>query len=116
MKLDTFTKSYIETLLWSECDDNGEPLDGIYDTDDIHKESLKSIVEDCQGFMTNNWANIRRNLSQAGHDFALTRNRHGAGFWDGDWEQSVGQVLTNASHSFGGQHLYVGDDNKLHVM
>ena len=51
---------------------------------------------------------------QIGHDFWLTRNRHGAGFWDrglGD----VGDRLTKAAHAFGESDLYVGDDGNLYV-
>jgi hypothetical protein len=36
----------------------------------------------------------------AAHDFILTRNRHGAGFWDGEWHEPWGQRLTQLSHNF----------------
>ena len=36
-----------------------------------------------------------------GHDFWLTRNRHRAGFWDGDWEDSHGRHQTNLANDFG---------------
>jgi hypothetical protein len=49
---------------------------------------------------------------RGGHDFWLTRNRHGAGFWDGDWER--GAELTKAAHTFGGIDLFVGDDGRVH--
>lgn len=34
----------------------------------------------------------------AGHDLWLTRNGHGAGFWDGDWRDH--DVLCNVSEQF----------------
>ena len=37
----------------------------------------------------------------AGHDFWLTRNGHGAGFWDGDWQEPAAAALTAAAHAFG---------------
>lgn len=40
-------------------------------------------------------------FKQAGHDFWLTRNHHGAGFWDGDYPEPEGTELTKLSHSFG---------------
>jgi hypothetical protein len=33
------------------------------------------------------------------HDFFLTRNGHGAGFWDGDYKN--GEKLTEIAKSFG---------------
>lgn len=34
-------------------------------------------------------------------DFYLTRNGHGAGFWDGDYPDEVGRKLTDIAHGFG---------------
>lgn len=36
----------------------------------------------------------------AARDFWYTRNGHGAGFWDGDWEKSIGEKLTSISKMF----------------
>ena len=46
--------------------------------------------------------------SRAGHDFFLTRNRHGAGFWDRNLGQ-VGDRLTTAAHVYGECYLYAAD-------
>ena len=48
-----------------------------------------------------------------GHDFWLTRNRHGAGFWDRGLE-FVGINLTDAAHAWGEFNLYVGDDGLIY--
>lgn len=42
-----------------------------------------------------------------GHDFWLTRNNHGAGFWDGDWE--LGNELTELALRFGNVDVYLHD-------
>jgi hypothetical protein len=42
-------------------------------------------------------------------DVYLTRNGHGAGFWDGDWPVS-GEFLTAASKMLGESTPYRGDD------
>jgi hypothetical protein len=47
------------------------------------------------------------------HDFWLTRNRHGCGFWDGSYKD-LGDRLTNAAQAFGECDLYVGDDGKIY--
>lgn len=111
----TFLTAYIETLLWSETDDNGEPLDGSYDYTDVGFAQRAEMQQDCDEFIAANEADLADiDASQAGHDFALTRNGHGAGFWDrglGD----VGDRLSDASKVYGTQGLSVGDDEKLYV-
>jgi len=107
-KLDVFTRSYIEAALWSSCDDADTPLDESYSVDDIDPATLAAMIADCQAFQAEHWDDIADDLTRAGHDFWLTRNHHGAGFWDGDWPDD-GKRLTDASHAYGSVDLYVHD-------
>jgi hypothetical protein len=52
-------------------------------------------------------------MDYAGHDFWLTRNHHGCGFWDRGLGE-LGDQLTKASQQFDEIDLYVGDDGKLY--
>lgn len=143
MKLDAFTQAYIECALWSTTDNacsegcrpalngkpeehaqdcgretGGEPLDKNYGLEDIAPKSLAAMQDDCIQFRCfRGNARLLRESSlsdeQAGHDFWLTRNGHGAGFWDrglGD----IGEMLSAAAKSFGSADLYVGDDGKVY--
>ena len=105
--LDTFTRQYLETLLWSECDEEGEPLDSRFSVDDFTLAALKSCAGDCRDFQRAQAADLAAagDKSQNGHDFALTRNRHGAGFWDRGYGD-VGQRLTAACRPYGPANLY----------
>jgi hypothetical protein len=47
-----------------------------------------------------------------GHDFWLTRNGHGAGFWDRGLGE-LGDFLTKMSKPFGEATLYVSDDGEV---
>lgn len=114
--LDKFTRAYIEAALWAtnESTPSGVvPLDEIYDIEDIDAETLKDMVADCVRFQRENENDISHNLRLAGHDFWLTRNGHGSGFWDGDWGEA-GDRLTEASKKYGEVNLYVGDDGKIY--
>ena len=113
--LDTFTRAYVECALWASHED-GTPLDDNYDPMDFHPDAIAAMVADCRKFQEENAPDIMLDLGRAGHDFWLTRNGHGAGFWDGDWHDSVATALTEASDAFGETWLYVGDDNKLHIL
>lgn len=115
-----FFNQYVVTALWSSCDDSDTPLDSNYSMQDIDPETLEVMRGDCTAFMATiasdgldgSWG--REDYSRAGHDFWLTRNGHGAGFWDGDWEKTLGERLTQISKSFGTFDLYIGDDNLVH--
>jgi len=112
MKYDSFTTAYMEAALWSSTDDSDIPLDQQYSLADIAEDTRERMVADCSRFQAE--AVIAPHYKEAGHDFWLTRNGHGAGFWDGDWPDS-GEELTRISHSFGTYELYVGDDGKIHA-
>ena len=131
-KLDAFTRQYIVTALWSsndESDDNGgDPLDKNYGIEDLSPECLATMVKDCAKFQADNWAWIgladRRHgqdSARCGHDFWLTRNGHGCGFWDGDYshdygEGLIGKALSKACEPYGETWLYVGDDGQIYTM
>jgi hypothetical protein len=119
-ELDEFTKAYIECALWAENDNaddsGGEPLDQNYSVDDFDQDALLIIKADCERFQRENAADlIESNCltsgvargewtvdGQAGHDFWLTRNGHGCGFWEtSDWREESGKRLTQASKRFG---------------
>ena len=109
--------SYIETALWSSLDHNDEPLDSNYNDDDLSEEAMLKSTQDCAEFIRQAGDLLKGlSLNQVMHDFWLTRNHHGAGFWDGDYEYKVGKKLTEIAHGFGEVNLYVGDDNKLYLM
>jgi hypothetical protein len=121
---DRFFHAYVECALWSSTDENGEPLDGSYGPDDLSTEALKSMREDCDDFIQgaeNDLLALRVSFKdgmtpeQAGHDFWLTRNRHGAGFWDRGLGE-VGDRLTAMAHPYGSSDLYVGDDGLIYVV
>ena len=55
-------------------------------------------------------------LPQAGHDFWLTRNGHGPGFWDRPeiYGEEKAQELSALAETFGVVDLYVGDDGRIY--
>jgi hypothetical protein len=114
-RTDAFGRGYIEAALWSSTDDDGESLDH-FDASNIDAATRRQMYKDCKAFKRQNRRLLRKSgLSQErqGHDFWLTRNRHGAGFWD-EGIGRIGNALTKAAHAFGSFDLYLGDDGKIH--
>lgn len=117
MKTDKFLQAYIECALWSSTDENEEPLDRNYSASDIAPSTLLQMEQDCQSFKDvctdQNLDWCPEGEERAGHDFWLTRNHHGAGFWDRGLGE-LGAALTEWAHAEGSADLYVGDDGLIY--
>jgi hypothetical protein len=107
-------------------DDQGTPLDDSkYADAELAPETLKRFETDCERFQAE-YAKLTTGLddqvlrsfppdSHIPHDFWLTRNHHGAGFWDGDYPKAIGEALTKLAHSFGECDLYIGDNGQIYI-
>jgi len=117
--MNKFFEAFLVCALWSTNDESdesgGEPLDKNYSIDDIAPEALEAFELDCERFQRENAELLAQagDDSQNGHDFWLTRNGHGAGFWDRGYG-NVGEALTEACKAYGTVYLYVGDDGKIY--
>lgn len=121
---DLFTQGYIEAAFFTEANPDNEEMED-KGFDDLSLETLVAMIADCKKPQEENCALIdgdectRGNGEysqdeQAGHDFWLTRNGHGAGFWDSDWPVN-GEALTEACESYRQVDLYVGDDGRVYA-
>lgn len=112
--LPTFVRAYLECALWSSAESE-EPLNNGRDVSDFAPAAIVKATEDCADFQAACAADLEGiDDSQAGHDFWLTRNRHGVGFWDRGLG-AVGDRLTMAAHAYGESDAYLGDDGKMHL-
>ena len=108
----TFLNAYIATALALSTDDDGVPLDET--PHELHPDTLARMKADCLAFQVQNAEDLKGiPYDLAGHDFWLTRNGHGAGFWDRDLGE-VGDRLTKACKAFPEVDLYAGDDGFIH--
>ena len=120
-ELDRFTSSYLESALWSSTDDEGTPLDDAKYADiELSPELIALFNTDCANFRADNAALLEQaseyqSEGHQAHDFWLTRNGHGAGFWDGNYPKELGEALTKASKAFDTCDLYIGDDGKMYA-
>lgn len=114
-KLDTFTRAYIEAMLWSETDPGNDdrPLDRDFDESSFDADELARIVADCNTFQEAFSELIGYDDERAGHDFWLTRVGHGCGFWDGDWPEPAATVLTAGAKWFGHVDVIPNDESLI---
>ena len=115
--MDRFLQAYIAAALWSSTDEltpeGGDFLDKKYGHDDLAPETLAKMQADCDKFQAENAQDIEGREEQAGHDFLLTRQHAGCGFWDGDWPEA-GDRLTQACKKYPEVNLYVGEDGLIY--
>lgn len=106
--MDAFTLGYIECALWSEN------LNDV-SVSDLSAETLGRLVADAKDFQKTNRALLDRANEQGrddahlGHDFWLSRNGHGTGFWDRGLG-AIGTELHKNAKPYGECHLELGED------
>lgn len=118
---------YIACMLWSTSGDyKGRELESLEDYS-LAPATFDKCADDCRTLYINNrddcaeaaarfsCHNDNTGYQGVGHDFWLTRNHHGAGFWDGDLPEAVGKRLTEVSHTFGELSPYLGDDKRVYL-
>jgi hypothetical protein len=119
MDLKSFTQVFVESLLWSEVDyDTEESLDQGYDLLSCTPEVWSTATRDCQDFLNKFGSRIDSDkLRLAAYDFALTRNGHGVGFWDGDWDY-MGEDFVKEVDEYcesAGNFNLCAEDGKVHL-
>lgn len=124
--LEIFIQAYIQCSLWAthsgfmDENENDLPLDKFHHPNCVQSSVREQVKLECEDFLkredvspiTEKWG--KEEYQRAGHDFFLTRNHHGGGFWDGSWPEPDGDILTNASHEAGSSEPYVGDDGEIY--
>lgn len=126
-----FLRAYLECALWlgtdESDDDAGRPLDENYSISDFHPSSVQQAAKECAAFERDNagaledfyavWPKSPDGDSAkafAGHNFWLSRNGHGTGFWDRG-AGATGDALHKAAEDCGERYVYVGDDGALYI-
>ncbi len=99
--LDAFTRAYLHAAAFTE---DPEPGQGEYpepDEDQFDPDFVAHAVKDCESFQSAFGDLIVDDPDHAGRDFWYTRQGHGCGFWDGDWDEPAASVLDAAASAYG---------------
>lgn len=133
--LEQAAAAYLECALWAEtcCIDQGDTDDrSWYDRGYELGSFAPSALADARATVTDAlamvarerpadvWPKVEADPGQFGHDLWLTRQHHGAGFWDGNWDAShngpsIGRWLTDTvAKPYGETYTYMGTDGFIH--
>ncbi|GAG51329.1 unnamed protein product, partial [marine sediment metagenome] len=115
--LDAVVRDYLVAALWADLtadDDQGTPLDN-YGIINIAPESIEKAKKEVADF-EEKAGDLLDGLDdgQVGHDIWLSRNGHGAGFFDRGYGEK-GDKLQDMARDMGTAHIYVGDDGKVYI-
>lgn len=87
--LGAFERGYITAAFWTDAGPDAEGDLSEAGFADLAPEALESILDDCGTFQADNrhllalaYSRPDYDAARGGVDFWLTRNGHGAGFWD----------------------------------
>lgn len=132
-RLAVFVDHYIQAALWSSVDNRddsgGTPLDDAkYGESKLTRAARKAMRADCLDFLRRHAGLIcalesvaneygygshpdcgrtHPIMAAAAHDLWLTRNGHGAGFWDRGLPEDLADALSDAARAAGTRDLYV---------
>ncbi len=86
----------------------------------IHDDSKMKAYDDVKKFLDNEEVKVaifdeEIDEEQLGHDIWLSRNGHGAGFFDHNYYPENEEVLMNMARSLGSSDVYIGGDKKIHL-
>lgn len=112
---------YLEAALWSSTNEDGDPLDRQYSIDDfteharhqakVELEQFDAEVERVVSVLDEETAD-GLDFSYLGHDFWLSRNGHGSGFFDRPERYGeIADVLQELARSAG--ECYIIDDPQV---
>lgn len=97
----------------------GDPFDTHFSLEDFTKGTLETLRAHAYSFWSRMWFYIDcdeqakdATPEQAGHDFWLTQNGHGAGFWDGDWPK-YGDTFTKLAKCYPEINLFITEENQV---
>lgn len=104
---------YREAIIFTDCGpDDSKEMQNANFSDELSIE----IDAVCEQFYQENkelLRGCRLHPDQCGHDLWLTRNGHGAGFWDRGLGEK-GQKLTDACKNMGAVDLFAGEDGEIY--
>lgn len=108
---------YLVCALWADLvDEQGNSIDD-KDITDCTDAMIAQATKECENFKHLAGGLVATyletcNEDQMGHDFWLTRQGHGAGFWDRGLGK-LGKDLTDIAKTFGSRNIYLNDSGMV---
>jgi hypothetical protein len=119
---EAFADGYIEGVAWANVVFEDDSLDGGLEDVELPSGVEETLRQDARDFLSDEHTErlvrgaVRRlpgySFESAGIDYALTRNGHGAGYWDRGLGM-LGEALTQMARPYGSRYLMVSLDGSI---
>ena len=109
-----FYQATMQALYFTDTSDVDQPSRDA----ELSEDAMDYLRADCLSFWRRFGCYVAvadQTPNQAGHDFWLTRNGHGAGFWDGDWPAPYADMLTKGAECYGQIDTYLSDAGEIEL-
>lgn len=128
-RISEMLRGYQACALWSTAATDDEDNEVLLDNEEFSEEATEAMYFDCEVFHDAYYEDLVKYAKRrvpsggntpwalAGHDFWLTRNGHGTGFWD----RGLGKLGERLASYVGFQtnfpevNIYLGDDGLVHA-
>lgn len=116
--LDAITQGYVDCAAWCGVyDEQGGTVE--VSADDFTQDAWDNCATDVRDFVQGAPGDVRaylehRSATDLGHDFFLTRNGHGAGFWDRGLG-ALGTRLSDSARPYGETHFWLRSDGRVEL-
>lgn len=110
-EFESMVEGYVETAIWADMPEpENEREAKRYGNAVVSRNAWEGARKDCKAFLeaAGDLITDEDNLYNVGHNLWLTRQHHGAGFWDGDYlPKERGDALTKIAHDMGECYLEI---------
>lgn len=115
--IDAMVSAYLEAVVFTDCGEDSDVPKGAQFADVAIIEAYAT----CADFLTQamraglwqQWIDANKTIEAFAYDYWLTRNGHGAGFWDRGLDE-LGDKLSEMAKLQGSVDAYAGDDGLIY--
>lgn len=115
--IDEMVSAYLEAVVFTDCG----PDSNVPKSAQFADVAIIEAYSTCAGFLARamlaglwqRWIDANKTVEAFAYDYWLTRNGHGAGFWDRGLGE-LGDVLSNKAKMHGSVYAYAGDDGLIY--
>ena len=109
--------AYLEAVAFTDCGEDSDVPEGAQFADvaiiEAYATCADFLAQAMRAGLWQQWIDANKTIESFAYDYWLTRNRHGAGFWDRGLE-ALGDKLSDMAKIQGSVDAYCGDDGLIY--
>ena len=115
--IDAMVSAYLEAVIFTDCGEDSDVPKGAQFADvaiiEAHATCADFLAQAMHAGLWQQWIDANKTIEAIAYDYWLTRNGHGAGFWD----RGLGKLsdkLSDMAQTQGSVYAYAGDDSLIY--